>query len=245
MLRLFKFFALVYLMLQFVIVGGFFSIFDREWSYWWAHISAKWAARLLNLDVSVIGYALPEILVGNHLSYLDILALLSVEPMCFVTSVETRDSGILGWISRMGGALFVERRRKAGLQKEINEIESALCEGFPVVIFPEATSTNGEKVLPFRSSLFQAAMNQNRIQPFCIQYNRIDGSTVNIANRDDIYWYGDMTFWRHVWKVLGFKRIALTLRFMDPVYTRRFEDRKEIAKHSWKLVSDRFVPVQI
>src|SRR5688572_7281518 len=119
-MRLLKLFGLIYLMFQFIVVGGILSIFDREWSYWWAHVSAKWAAKLLNLEVTIHGYALPEILVGNHLSYLDILALLSVEPMCFVTSVETRDSGILGWISRMGGALFVERRKKARLHKEIN-----------------------------------------------------------------------------------------------------------------------------
>lgn len=244
-MRLLKLLALVYLMAQFIVVGSFLSFFGREWSYWWAHVSAKWAAKLLNLDVTVSGYALPEILVGNHLSYLDILAMLTVEPMCFVTSIETRESGLLGWISQMGGALFVDRRKRTGLQREISNIESALYDGYPVVIFPEATSTNGEQVLPFRSSLFQAAMNQNRIQPFCIQYNRIDRDSVNLSNRDGIFWYGDMTFWSHIWKVLGFKKISVSLKFMDPVYTRRFDDRKEIAQHSWRLVRDRFTAVGI
>ena len=94
------------------------------------------------------------LIVSNHLSYLDVLAMISVLNTRFVTSMEVKHAAGLGWITDQAGCLYVERRSRKNLKTEINEISKALEGGFYVVVFPEATSTNGDGVLRFKRPLF-------------------------------------------------------------------------------------------
>ena len=120
---------------------------------------AKQVLSVLGIDVTVHGREkLPargktRFVVSNHVSSLDILVLLSLVPSVFVTSVELKNRWLTGMIARCGGSIFVERRSAASLKKEINEISRVLKEGLTVVVFPEGTTSNGERVMPFKNSL--------------------------------------------------------------------------------------------
>jgi 1-acyl-sn-glycerol-3-phosphate acyltransferase len=100
------------------------------------------------------------LLVANHLSYLDIVLLSSLTPCVFVAKNEVKDWPVFGWFARLAGTVFVDRndRRDAARANEL--IRSALREGALVVLFPEGTSSNGSTVLPFKSSLLQAAIGE-------------------------------------------------------------------------------------
>ncbi len=177
--------------------------------------------------------------VSNHLSYLDILVLAAQRPCCFVTSVEIRDTFFLGWLCRLGGCLFVERRNKFGLQGEISEISEALENGLNVLIFPEATSTNGDDVLRFRRPLYSAALTSGRlVKPICLFYESINGDVFSLENRDLVCWYGDMGFVSHLFKFcqLGFVMVCVT--HFAPLSRTTIEELSEV---SHRLVRDEYL----
>jgi 1-acyl-sn-glycerol-3-phosphate acyltransferase len=137
-------------------------------------------------------------IVSNHLSYIDVLILSTLFPGCFVTSVEIRQTQFLGHITALAGCLFVERRSRRFLGRETREIRSALQNGLNVIVFPEGTSTNGDTVLRFKQPLFQAALDAGKdILPVGICYETINHCPVTPQNRDLVFWYGDMTFFKH------------------------------------------------
>ena len=116
--------------------------------------------RILNIEVTVSGCEnIPKngLIVANHLSYLEVLALQIASPSIFVTSKEIERTPFLGSLCKRSGCLFVNRRSIWNLPSETTEIESALSRGFNVTLFPEGTTTDGFSLLPFRSSLLQAA----------------------------------------------------------------------------------------
>lgn len=179
------------------------------------------------------------LLVGNHLSYLDIIVHASLRPSCFVTSVEIRDTPILGHICRLAACVFVERRSRSNLSKEIAEVTESLQNDINVTIFPEATSTNGESVLRFKRPLFQAAIDSKApIIPMTINYERLDGVPVTTKNRDDICWYGDMDFFPHLWRVLNQHRIDVSVRYHGLLGAN--EDITTLAERSHTLVAQSF-----
>lgn len=125
---------------------------------------SSWYARILMrlFNVKVIVKNQPpaqqaHLHVQNHMGFLDVLILCSVTPNCFVTSQEMREFPVLGLICEMGGCLFVERRDRSKIFTELEVLAQAMRDGFRVTLYPEATSTNGEQVLPFKKTLISAA----------------------------------------------------------------------------------------
>ena len=110
-----------------------------------------------------------RLIVSNHLSYIDVLVISSLVPSVFITSVELKNTALLGTLARLSGSIFVERRRPSGLKREIEDIAFALGQGMPVVLFPEGTTSNGDRVQPFKNSLFDAAvLTRADIVPICL-----------------------------------------------------------------------------
>lgn len=182
-----------------------------------------------------------HLIVSNHLSYTDILVICAYYPACFVTSVEIRDTPFLGHICKLGGCVFVERRNKRNLSKEIQEVTDALKVGLDVVIFPEATSTNGEEVIRFRRPLFRAAIDSKvPIKPITINYRYLDGVEVSLKNRDSIFWYGDMTFADHLWTFLKMKRVDVDLVIGEKLKIGEEMDHGILAEKSHELVSNNY-----
>lgn len=184
----------------------------------------KLGLKFFGIKVKLIKKYLPEkkpyLIVSNHLSYVDVLVISSFFPACFVSSVEISKDIFLGTLARLGGTLFVERRSKKRLLKDIDSISNALSNGMSVVLFPEGTSGNGETILPFKRTLFRSAIKSGtEVLPLCLRYVSIDGNPVNKENRDSVFWYGDMKFFPHFINLLKTKSIEVNLTVLKPVLT--------------------------
>ena len=208
---------------------------------------AKYAAKVLNLDIQtenlnrLINLQENYLLVSNHLSYLDIVVISTQYSSAFVTSVEMENTPVLGAFCKAGGSFFVERRDKFKLRKEIDSISGALRQGLPVLIFPEGTSSNGVKMLPFRHALFKTAMKAQRgIIPLCIRYTSIDGAPIDQSNRDDIYWFGDMTFAPHFFKLLTIKKIQVHLSVLEPISYEEECHRKHLSHFVHDAIEEKY-----
>ncbi len=205
---------------------------------------AKQALSVLGIDVTVEGREkLPvrgeiRLIVSNHLSSLDILVLLSLLPAVFVTSVELKNRLLTGMIARCGGSIFVERRSVASLKKEINEISRVLKEGCPVVVFPEGTTSNGERMMPFKNSLFDAAIRSPaKILPLCLRYRKVNSEEVTAQNRDSVFYHGGVTFVRHALKVLSLKSIEVKVVALETIPVHGQTSRKQLAATAHRAIS--------
>ena len=193
----------------------------RRRQAWLGHRYAKLVLRLLGIVARCDGRlagAPGRLIVANHLSYLDVVGLAALWPACFVTSMEVKRAPGLGWICEAGGCLFVNRRSYAGITGEVRRLAEVLEEGIDVVVFPEATSTDGSAVIPFRAGLLQAALIAGAaVQPVCLNYRRLDGEPVHCGNRDVLFWYGDMEFLPHLWKLAGRRSAELVATVLEPL----------------------------
>ena len=198
------------------------------------------------------------LVISNHLSYLDILIYISTGlPLTFITSVEIKHTPVLGTITQTGGALFIERRAskrsRDQLGDEIASIQQSLRDGRAIMLFPEATTGNGEQVLPFKSAFLQALIREpsdhagqepSRIEMFVIQYLKIGKETLRKSNRDLIFWYGGMTFFPHFFRLLTLPTIAVKVSALPGITSSDWQDRKSLAAHLHGLISRRFHPVR-
>jgi len=186
-----------------------------------------------------------RLIVGNHLSYMDILILASRFPLSFVTSYEIKETPVLGQLCELAGCLFVERRRRDNRSRELIEITDALMEGSDVVIFPEATSTNGEQVLQFRKPMFETAQRaETQVIPFCLNYRSLDKNPISFLTRDHIFWYGSMPFLPHLWSLAKYSQVDVKLEILEPVAQLGELDLQTIADESFARVLSRFIPVR-
>lgn len=209
----------------------------------------RWGLWVLKVKVNIFGQENivdkgSGLYVGNHLSYMDVLAFVSHMPACFVTSQEIKETPVLGQICQMAGCLFVERRNKTNIHNEVADIRDGLLHGLNVAIFPEATSTNGEQILRFRRPLFVAAIDAERpVMPFCLNYRKVGGRPIATGNRDQIMWYGDMAFASHLWSLAKSGGIELDLHFLPPIYPQQKMDPTLLAEVSQRSVESIFIPV--
>lgn len=210
---------------------------------------ARLAAKLLRFHVRIEDehLARPQqnyLIVANHLSYLDAILMAYFRKTSFVTSMEIRATPLLGIITELGGCLYVERRSKENIHLEIAQIEQALKDGFNVVVFPEATSTNGEKVLPFKRPLFLAAVRAKvPVLPVVIQYNKINEEPVRRDNRDFLCWYGDMSFGSHFLKLCSFRRLEFTLKVLPEIPIKDDSTRDSLMEEAQKRIHSNYVPI--
>ncbi len=170
------------------------------------------------------------LVVSNHLSYVDVLIISSLVPSVFITSVELKRTFLLGTLAWFGGCLFVERRKPSGLKREIKDIAHVLGQGFSVVLFPEGTTSNGDCVQQFKNSLFDAAVSTGSdILPLCLRYTKINGESVTTGNRDAVFYYGGMTFFEHLPRLVSQKSIDVDVIPLKTIATHADASRKELA----------------
>jgi len=192
---------------------------------------AAWLSRSSRRHLRIFGYSasvsgdIPRrgLLISNHLSYLDVLAISAVTPAVFVSKAEVRRWPLFGWFATIAGTVFVARERRTQVGEVNREIEIALAAGALVVIFPEGTSTNGETLLPFRTSLLEPATGgHHEISVGWLHYEVPGGDA-----RQDVCYWGGHSFVPHLLNLLGQKNIRATLRFAK--FQRRTDDRKVLA----------------
>ncbi len=160
-----------------------------------------------------------RLIIANHISSLDILVLYALHPATFVTSVEVGSDGLAGFLSKVGGAMFIERRSIKYLRREIAVVADLLEEGFDVVIFPEGTTTDGRSpLLPFKTAFFAAAAQKNAaIVPTAIRYLIVDDEPAAGENLEKIAYYGEMSFMTHLKHLLALKNLTIRVSVLEPV----------------------------
>ncbi len=205
---------------------------------------SKEALGRLNFDVQVKGFDKELmsrenfLLVCNHMSYLDILVVSSVLPSVFVTSNDLKESGFLGTLAELGGSIFIERRNRSQIEKDLEQMTATLKDGFNIMIYPEGTSSNGDSVLPFKKSLLMSAVFAGKdIIPVCLKYREINGKAFSPENRDQICWYGDMDFIPHFLQLLKTKKVVVELEFLNVVTTTPESTRNDLANQCYDQIS--------
>jgi len=185
------------------------------------------------------------LIISNHLSYVDILLISSTVPTAFVTSNDLQETKFLGRVAKLGGSFFVERRHQLSMRSEIERIADELKRGLSITVFPEATTSDGSQIRPFKRSLFAAAQRAEvNILPVCINYTHLDGKPVTKENRDHIFYYGDMTFFSHLKKMLKHRSIGAQVCVLDPVSPGSFEDSRELMSHTYERINSVYKPIR-
>ncbi len=185
------------------------------------------------------------LIISNHLSYIDILLISSTIPTAFVTSNDLKETKFLGRVAKLGGSFFVERRHQLSMRSEIDRIADELKRGLSITVFPEATTSDGSQIKPFKRSLFAAAQRAEiDILPICINYTHIDGEPVTAKNRDRIFYYGDMTFFSHLKGMLKHRSIGAKLSVLKPVSAGDFDDSRDLMAHTYELINSVYKPIR-
>ncbi len=179
-----------------------------------------------------------HLIVSNHLSYIDVLVIASVVPSVFITSVELKSTVLLGTLARLSGSIFVERRRPSGLKREIEDIALVLGQGMPVALFPEGTTSDGDRVQPFKNSLFQAAvLARADIIPICLRYTRVSNERLTPENRSAVFYFGGVTFLRHFLRFLSLKSAEVEVVPLRAIKVHPRQSRKDLARETHKAIS--------
>jgi 1-acyl-sn-glycerol-3-phosphate acyltransferase len=164
------------------------------------------------------------LLVCNHLSYLDIIVLASLTPCLFVAKDEVRRWPVFGWFARRAGTIFVHRNKSSQAAQSAKEIAAALRGGALVVLFPEGTSSGGETVLPFKSSLLEpATRDTHALTAGLVAYELADGSV-----SEDVCYWKNMTLVPHLINLLSKRAIRAAVGFTE--IRRASASRKELAR---------------
>ncbi len=212
-----------------------------------------WAvfARVIGIKVRVIGEIASDpagrrvVFVSNHSSWIDIPVLGGVLDGCFVSKDDVAGWPVISTIARLGRTVFVSRSRTS-TARERDIMRAKLSRGDNLILFPEGTSSDGSRVLPFRTSFFALAetragenpVDLPLIQPVSVVYDRLGGLPAGRASRPVFAWYGDMDIASHFWRLtqhIGLRATVLLHAPMDPA---RFADRKALSLAVWQVVAD-------
>lgn len=246
MFKAYRLAGVVFLFCVFIIgalVMRFYAVTDvnrRRVSVWWTSVMCRTGCRFLGIrvraDLSDDSCGKGRLMVCNHMSYLDIMAISSVRPSVFISSVEMENTFFLGFMARIGGTFFVERRNVRNIKGELDGITEIISQGFNVVLFPEGTSTDGSQILPFRSSFLAGASEAGvDVVPVCLKYSRIDGEVFSPENCDLVCWYGDMSFTPHFLRFITVRRTEVDIAFMQGMNSLE-HDRKYITRRAQELI---------
>ncbi|HWU44363.1 MAG TPA: lysophospholipid acyltransferase family protein [Bdellovibrio sp.] len=210
--------------------------------------ACKMILKFFGMDLKVVNQ--PQVgekflLVCNHMGFVDILLMASIFPMLFVTSNEMRETPFLGLLTEVAGCMYVERRSRTRIVEEMKSMVDALRDGFRIVLYPEATSHNGEEVLPFKRTLMMAAAHAGvPIQPAVINFREVNGEDFSLKWRDHLCWYGDIPFATSLWKSLTLKSVRAEIEFLEKIYPTVEDDRGLVADKAHALIAAKFVPVK-
>ncbi|MES2803025.1 MAG: lysophospholipid acyltransferase family protein [Bdellovibrionota bacterium] len=184
-----------------------------------------------------------SLLIGNHIGFIDILALFSIVPTVFITSREMQKVPGLGQITEVAGCTYVDRVNRMKIQDELKDIIEVLKKGFHVVLYAESVASNGEQVLPFKKTLLMAAGLANvPIRPFVFNYRSVNGAPVKFEHRDALCWHGDISFLQSIWGALQLETLVCEIEFLPLLYVTPEDHRSEIAQKLHAMVSEKYVP---
>lgn len=212
--------------------------------FYWATV-----CRLMGLRVRVLGVPVrradgrPVVFASNHSSWLDIPALGGTLEACFIAKEEVGRWPVIRTIARLGRTVFVSRKA-AETGRERDSMRERLEGGDNLILFPEGTSSDGSRVLPFRSAFFSVVEERGSgaarpvIQPVSIVYDRLDGLPMGRSSRPISAWYGDMDLGSHFWRLARYRGLQATILLHHPIDPAAYPSRKALSRVVWQTVAD-------
>lgn len=195
----------------------------------------RFAAWICGARVKVIGTPLRRdvFFISNHISWMDILALAGASGTAFVSKAELNDVPVVGWLSRLNRTVFVKRENRMGVAAQINALREALSDNWSVTVFPEGTVTDGQSLLPFKTSMLRVLEPPPPgilVQPVMLFYGDI---------AEWLGWVGDETGLNNAKRVLARKgTFPLELHFLEPFSPKDHHGRKAIAAKAREEIED-------
>jgi 1-acyl-sn-glycerol-3-phosphate acyltransferase len=200
---------------------------------WW---SAK-LLRILNVSAYVEG-GLPHegdrasMVAANHVSWLDIFVISSARPTRFIAKSEIRDWPIAGWIAEEAGTLFMRRHEWRDTARTTERVHAALAGGDCVGLFPEGITTEGDTLLKFHSSLFEAAVgNAAHVYPVAIRYETPHGGLCR-----EVSFAGERTFMQSLALIIRQRKVIVRIDFAEPIDAER-ATRRDVAAQARERVA--------
>ena len=208
----------------------------RRWTSRLPVFYHRWCCRILGFRIRVVGTPTaerPVLFAANHISYTDITILGSVIPGSFIAKAEVADWPFFGWLAKLQRSVFVDRRVRS-IATQRNAISDRLAAGDALILFPEGTSGDGNRVLPFKSALFGAAQMGKSLPPVIVQpvslaYTRLDGIPIGRLYRPFFAWYGAVDLAPHMWSMVGLGTVEVVVEFHPPTFLSDCGSRKALA----------------
>lgn len=211
----------------------------------WNEFAVRWWTRGLvtvmgiSIEVSGAPPRKPFFLVSNHLSYVDVLVLGARLGPTFISKHELAGWPVLGHLARVTGTIFVNRDRKRDALRVLRMIDRAVEAGAGVVLFPEGTSTRGDRIYPLKTALLEwAAQRGFPVHAAAVRYESGDPARPAV---NSVCWWGDMTFAPHFLTLLALPSVRSTITFADaPVVG---TDRAALAERLRQALEHTFTPI--
>jgi 1-acyl-sn-glycerol-3-phosphate acyltransferase len=197
-------------------------------------------AWLMGLRMQVVGTPAAGrsvLFVSNHSSWLDIVVLGASLDACFVAKREIGEWPVVSWVARLGRTVFVSRSRTQ-TKGEAGTIGERLAQGDSIILFPEGTTSDGGRVMPFRSSFLSVAEHARVVQPVSVVFDRLGGLPACRRDRPLFAWYGDMDLASHVWRLARRSKTRATVVLHAPLDPAAFADRKALTAACFEVVTD-------
>ncbi|MCJ7995063.1 1-acyl-sn-glycerol-3-phosphate acyltransferase [Rhizobium cremeum] len=198
------------------------------------------ACRMLGIRIHVHGAIdrrRPLMLAANHASWKDILVLGALADVVFIAKTEVASWPVFGTLAKLQKSIFVVREERRRTGDQVNEIASRMADGEIVVLFPEGTTSDGNRVLEVKTSLFGAAAvalplapeGVVHVQPVAIAYTRVQGLPMGRYHRPIAGWPGDVTLLPHLMGVLKAGALDVDVSFGETYDYRDGSNRKHLA----------------
>jgi 1-acyl-sn-glycerol-3-phosphate acyltransferase len=204
---------------------------------------SRFLCKLFGIRITVIGKPIQDrgvLMVGNHASYLDIVIISAIARVSFVGRRDVADWPLFGTMAKLQETVFIVRSRRSGVGESRDIIRERLRGGDALVLFAEGTSTDGNRVIAFKSSLLGAVEAEIGtdpaghaftvpVQPFSIAYVGMHGMPLGREDRPYYAWYGDMELLPHLWEGLKAGPLDVVVEFHPPIAVDGLGGRKKIA----------------
>lgn len=208
------------------------------------HRYHRFVAFLFGIHIKVVGkpvHGEGVLIVANHTSWADIIIFSAVAPISFVAKSEVANWPFFGTLARLQRTVFVERQRRSATGETRDAIRERLLAGDALVLFPEGTSHDGNRVLPFKSALLGAAEavladgRHVKVQPVSTAFTGLHGLPMGRENRPLFAWYGDMEMVPHLWEAILAGPLDVVVQFHEP-FSLDVMDRKTLAARAQEIV---------
>lgn len=216
----------------------------------WTRRFSRFLRLVLNIKIAIVGNrkCLDEsgnFIISNHLGYLDGIVISSLFKIVFVSKSEVMNWPLFGLMARAGGTIFIDRKRKDKSAYYIRQMQEALKRGSNILVFPEGTSTNGERLYPFQTVHFQAPLELGAsILPLTITYTKINKEQAVLKNRDEVCWYGQVKFYKHFFRVFKLREVKVKItihpKINPQVILNNSHDRKNLSQSLYELISQSY-----